>query len=133
MAELIAFPDVEDVVRQHLEAVLGVAAYGGSTPTDFPATSVTVVRTGGVARSLVVDVATVSVDCRAEASEQEALDLARLVRAHMNAAERDGAMGAVTVYEVVEISGPYLNPDPLNPAQHRYSATYQVAVRGSVA
>jgi hypothetical protein len=132
VAELITFPDVEDVVRSYLGAALGVPAFAGTTPTTFPARSVAVVRTGGVARDLVTDMATLSVDCRAGASESAALDLARGVRAHMGAAERDGWMGTHRVYEVVEISGPYLNPDPLNPKQHRYSAIFQVAVRGAV-
>lgn len=133
VAELITFPDVEEVVRGFLADVLDLAdVSAGTTPKTFPARSVSIRRTGGLARDLIVDAAIVSIDCRAEASETEAVCLARDVRAYLGAAERDGVMGATPVYEVLEISAPYLNPDPLNPSQHRYTAIYQVAVRGSV-
>lgn len=132
VAELIVFPDVEDLVRGYLADALGVDGYAGTTATAFPALSVAVVRTGGVARDLVTDLAMISIDCRAKASETAALTLAGNVRAHMGAAEREGVIGATPVYEVREISGPYLNPDPRNPAVHRYTVAFQVAVRGSV-
>ena len=132
VAELITFPDVEDLVRGYLADTLSISAYAGTTPTAFPAQSVAIVRTGGVARDLVTDLATISIDCRAKSSETVALGIARQVRAHLGAVEREGVIGTTPVYEVREISGPYLNPDPRNPAVHRYTVAFQVAVRGSV-
>lgn len=132
MAEVIAFPDVEDLVRTHLADTLKVAAYAGTTAQDLPDRSVTVVRTGGIAQNLVTDAAMVSVDCRSGRSEQDAAHLAQLARAHLRAAEHAGWLAGVPLYRVAEIAGPYLNADPRNPTQHRYSATYQVTVRGQV-
>lgn len=135
-AEVIVFPDVEETVRAYLEAALAARGqategYAGTTPTGFPDRSFAVRRTGGFSRNLVTDVAQVSIDCRAT-KETAAERLSALVRAMVNAAELDGWMGDVPVSSVNEIAGPYLNPDPINPKQHRYSATYQVAVRGTV-
>lgn len=138
-AEVIVFPDVEDVVRLYLEGELaGRPAYAtakvhaGIKPATFPARMVYVRRTGGPSRDMVTDVAQITIECYAKTGGQ-ATNLAAVVRGVLNAAERTGHMGDVPVYEVVEFSGPYLDPDPDAPTLTRYSATYQVAVRGSVA
>lgn len=138
-AEVIVFPDVEDVVRLYLEVELAnrpayatAKVHAGIKPQTFPARMVYVRRTGGPARDLVTDVAQVTVECYAKTGGQAA-NLAAVVRGLINAAERAGVMGEVPVYEVVEFSGPYLDPDPDAPTLSRYSATYSIAVRGTAA
>jgi hypothetical protein len=137
-AEVIVFADVEDLVRQYLQAELATRpgqtttkAFAGQLPATLPAKSVLVTRTGGVTQDLVVDMAQVTIECRA-ASAGTAERLAALVRGLIGAAERDGHMLDVPIYEVREFSAPYSDPDPRNAAVYRYSATYQVAVRGTV-
>lgn len=137
-AEVIVFPDVEDLVRLFLQDELAsrpgqstTKVFAGQLPATLPAKSVLVTRTGGVTRDLVIDLAQVTIECRA-ATAGAAERLAALVRGLIGAAERDGRMGDVPIYEVRDFSAPYSDPDPRNEAVQRYSATYQVAVRGSV-
>jgi hypothetical protein len=137
MAELIVFPDVEDLLRRHFAEripprISGVQAFAATLPATLPAKSVLVRRTGGPADSLVIDRAQITCESRAK-TPGAAHELAQLVRALIGAAEREGVIGDVPVYDVREFSGPYLDPDPLNPTHARYSATYQVAVRGTAA
>lgn len=137
MAEVIIFPDVEDLVRQYLQAAVvtrdgmsGVKVYANKLPETLPAKSVLVTRTGGVTKDLVMDMAQVTIECRAGTTGQ-AERLAALVRGLVGAAERDGHMVDVPIYEVREFSAPYSDPDPRNEKHERFSATYQVSVRGA--
>lgn len=137
MAELIVFPDVEDLVRRYLLAELpariaNVGVDVGQLPATLPDRHVFVRRTGGTSQGLVVDVAQITLEARALRAGAAAA-LAGMVRALLGRAERDGWLVEVPVYDVRELGAPYLDPDPVNPKHHRYSATYQVAVRGSTA
>lgn len=134
MPQLVIFPDVEDLVRGYLASQLAqiepdALVVAGSLPKDLPAKSVRVRRTGGPSDSVVLDRAQITVECRATI-ERKAAALAANVRAVVNALGRDPT--AVNVGRVAEFSGPYLDPDPVNPKQSRYTATYQVTVRGTV-
>ncbi len=131
-AEVIEFPDVEDACRRHLAPLLpGVAVYAGTTPRELPIRSVTVIRTGGAHRSLILDDAQVSFDCRAASKPGAALNLASQVRSLLSATARDGWLADVVCYRLVETSAPYSNPDPAHPAQHRVSLSATITVRGS--
>lgn len=136
MSEVILFPDVEDAARLYLAAQFGaragftsVAATTGSKPATFPAEFVHVTRTGGPG-DLVIDRPQITVEAYAKRGSR-AVSIANLARGLLNAAAREGQMGAVTVYGLTEFSGPYLDPDPDAPSYTRYSATYQLAVRGN--
>lgn len=139
MPELVVFPDVEDVVRVHLAArfaahdgFAGVKAHAAPKPRVLPAEFVFVQRTGGPSRDMVTDVAQITVESYAK-SGSRCVAIASLVRAFLGAAERAGMMESTPVHEVVEFSGAYLDPDPNAPDHTRYSATFLVAVRGTVA
>ncbi len=132
MPERIEMPDIEDVLRLYFASVIaGVSTYAGTTPPDLSGKSITSVRTGGVRRDLVVDVPTVAVHCRAERLG-DAIEMAGETRSALGMAEQAGALGDTVMYELVEASGPYANPDPDHPTLPRVSAVYQIAVRGTV-
>lgn len=136
-AQVIIFPDVEDLIRVYLQAqvttradMAGVKVHANKLPATLPAKSILVTRTGGVSKDLVMDMAQVTIECRA-GTAGEAERLASLVRGLVGAAERDGNLGGTPIYEVREFSAPYSDPDPRNEKHERFSATYQVAVRGA--
>ena len=130
--EVIEFPDVEALLAGWLKAHQSAPAYVGSLPQTLPRSCVFVRRTGGTQNDLVRDLAQVTIECRAKTSGG-AERLAARCRALMGSLARVGGHGGVTVHEVREFTAPYLDPDPVNPKLSRYSATYQVTVRGVVA
>lgn len=135
MAEVVVFPDVEDLTRLHLQAeplLAGVSVYAGQLPATWPAELVLVRRTGGPSRDMVTDLAQVTIESRAKTAGR-AQRIAAIVRAVLKAAALDGALDGVPLYEVRDLSGPYADPDPNHPTVPRYSATYQLAVRGAAA
>lgn len=123
--------DVEDAVRLHLAALLGptVGVFAGVTPETLPAESVTVLRVGGRDAGLVVDEALLSVDCRSAVRPSDALQLARRVLGGLGAAAIDGRVGGLVCYSTGYTGGPYLNPDPSNTSQHRYTMTITITTR----
>lgn len=132
MAELIVMPDVEDLTRRFLDSELGDGtAYTGTAPSTWPPRSVYIRRTGGTTTDLVVDRAQITLECRA-ALAGTATHLAAHVRALLSAAGRDGWLLEVPLLDVVEVSGPYLDPDPISPKLQRYTQTFVLAVRGEV-
>ena len=138
MAELIVFRDAEDLIRLYLAEQLPRVAelasaqtFAGSLPATLPSLSVFVRRTGGPSRDMVTDLAQITLECRAKQGSK-AERLAAVSRAVMKAAAIEGHMLGVPVYTVRDLSGGYLDPDPVNPLYVRYSSTYQVAVRGQV-
>lgn len=133
MAEIITFPDIESLIATFLTGRLDVPCYTTPTPTSFPDRSITVIRTGGASHDMIVDTAQISLDCRAKRRPSDALDLARNARAELQAAARDGWLGDSPCYSCDDMSGPYLNPDPVNPGLYRFTAIQMVAVRGVVA
>ncbi len=132
MTELIIFPDAEDAVRRHLDAsITDAEVFAAATPAQLPERSVTVVRVGGTSDQMVIDRPSLSIDCRSARTRGDAFRLANQVRAIINAAALDGAMSDATCYWATETSGPYLNPDPLNHNQHRYTIAFQMGLRGN--
>jgi len=133
MAEAIAFPDVEDALQQYLTTEL--AARGDTAtahvrvPHPRPARFATVARVGGPRRSLIVDDATVAVECWATTPGQ-AHDLIQLVRALIHAAQATTLDSGVQVYRVQEFAGPAHLPDPVSD-QARYTMTFSVQTRGT--
>lgn len=132
VGEVIAFPDIEDLLQQYLTAALAArgdtATVHISVPTTRPDRFVLVPRVGGIRQNLVVDAATIGVECWASTPGQ-AFGLVRLVRALLGSAAGT-VVGGVQVYRVTEAGGPANLPDPLS--QHaRYILTVEVAVRGA--
>jgi len=132
-------PDTEDAARLHLTAAFAarpafaaVTATTGTKPATFPAEFVHIARTGGPARDLVTDQPQITLESYAKRGSR-AVAIANLARALLHAAAREGEMAGVTVYGLTEFVGPYLDPDPDAPSFTRYSATYQLAVRGHAA
>lgn len=132
MAEVIVFPDVEDELRVWLAGEVTADVYAAQKPATFPSTFVYLRRTGGSSVDLITDAAQVTVECYA-LTGSAAFALAAEVRGLLGSLEREGTTGTMTVHAVTEFSGPYLDPDPLQPERTRYTATYRVAVRGTVA
>lgn len=139
MAELIVFPDIEDAVRLHLIAGFAllpefdtVTATTATKPATFPAEFVHVTRTGGPSDTVVIDRPQITLETYAKRGSR-AVEIAQMARALVAAAAREGAMAGVTVYALNEFSGLYLDPDPNAPSHTRYSATFQLAVRGIAA
>lgn len=137
-AETIVFPDVENAARLHLAAAFAaragfttVTATAGTKPATLPTEFVHITRTGGTA-SLVIDRPQITVQTYAKTGARS-VAIAQMARAILAAAARDGALGTVTVYALNELSGPYSDPDPNAPTHVRYSATVQLAVRGTAA
>ncbi|MDO8308564.1 MAG: hypothetical protein Q7V58_09465 [Actinomycetota bacterium] len=137
-SQAIVFPDVEDLLREFyvdqlagIEGYATVAVHAGERPDPLPAKFLLVTRTGGTSQDLVTDRAQVTVQAYAK-SGGSAGRFASLARALIGRAERNGLLGTVPIYEVREFSAPYSDPDELAPEHYRYSATYQVAVRGQV-
>ena len=132
MVSVCTGPDVADGLRLWLSDLTpGIEVTAGTTPTKFAPVSVNFIRTGGSRRDMVTDVAVIVVDVRDSASEVAAETRARAIEGELHAAAILGQAGPLTVYEVVTMGAPYLNPDPSNPAWHRVSATFQVAVRST--
>ena len=125
--EPVVFPDAVAVVTTYLASVL-TEHVGTEVPGSRSAAFVVVDRVGGARRNLVVDDASVVVECWAE-SDADAHDLAQLARAHVLSLPGQ-VVGGVPVYDVNEFGGPVNNPDPLS-AHPRYVFTVQVAVRGT--
>jgi acetylornithine deacetylase/succinyl-diaminopimelate desuccinylase-like protein len=129
MADLIIFPDAVAAACAHLRSELGGTVVVSDVPTVRPVEFVSVERVGGVARNLVVDEASLVVDCWA-ARKQDAHDLAQRCRALLHAAVGTTLSG-VMVYRCDELGGPANLPDPLS-SQPRYSFSVALAVRGIV-
>jgi len=127
VAELIVFPDVEQLLIDYLTPSLAVPV-GTAVPNPRPTSFVTVNRFGGPRRGLVVDDAQLGFEYWAE-RESQAAQLAQLVRAHINALQGQRVNG-VQVYRVREFAGPANLPDPLS-GQPRYVQQFGVQVRGT--
>lgn len=139
MGELILFGDVEDDLRKHFNSTL--PGFGFSQvahvkrPAKLPDSFVFIQRTGGPRRDMVTDQPQLTIECYASSKgspdESAAIRLAGFVRSLMHALE--GSMLAGRQVDTAgEFSGPYNDPDPLAPKHARFTATYQIAVRGEV-
>lgn len=131
-AEVIVMPDAEELLRVHLDALMSsTLVFAGTPPADLSGRSVQIIRTGGARRDLVTDAPVVTFHCR-DVREGLAIGLARDVAAQVDAAGRDGLLGSTPLYDVGEVTGPYLNPDPSHPDLPRATVVVRLAVRGSV-
>lgn len=139
MGDLILFADVEDDLRQHLNTTLPGFGFTQTSyvkrPEKLPASFIFIHRTGGPRRDMVTDQAQITIECYAQSKgspdESLAFRVAQFVRSLMNALEGD-LLGGNQVDSVNEFSGAYNDPDPLSPNHARFTATYQLAVRGEV-
>jgi hypothetical protein len=123
--QVIAFPDVEAIVRTYLVNATGEIV---TTAVDNPraAKFVRIVRTGGPRVDLVTEQAQLTVECWADSSVTAAA-LARTVRAHLGAIQ-----GRVPgIHGFTEAGGPQNMPDEVS-KQARYRWTVLFDVRGSV-
>jgi hypothetical protein len=129
MRPVVVFPDAAAVVTTYLTDALTVHV-GTLIPKPRPTSFVYVRRVGGTARDVVIDDATLAVECWA-ATQAAAHDLAQTARAELHALAGDVVDG-VTVFRVIDIAGPADLPDPVSD-QARYTFTVAVAVRGATA
>lgn len=123
----VAFPDATLTAITVIDAATAVPVRG-NVPNPRPTSFVTVRRTGGPRQNLVMDEATLAVECWA-ATDQAAHDLAQVARTALHAAQGTRT-GGVTIGRVVEVSGPGLLPDPVSD-HSRYTQTFTVATRGT--
>jgi hypothetical protein len=130
-APLVLFPDAAAAVIARVEAQLTArghaAPVGQQTPDPRPNRFVTIFRTGGPRKNLVVDQAQLTI----EAWEQRwdnAHDLLQECRMLVHAM-KGGVHSGVTCYKVMELAGPAKLPDTLS-TRPRYSMTMLVEVRG---
>lgn len=134
--ERILFYDADyaviSAINDHLDELgfTGVRAYP-AVPANRPARFVTVERTGGPRRNLVVDGAQITIDAWGR-DRAEAHDLAQAARAIVNALEGTTTVDELTVYGVDEFSGPAFLPDP-DTDQPRFRWTTSVNTRGAAA
>lgn len=139
MGDLILFADVEDDLRNHFNTTLPGFGFAQTSyvkrPATLPDSFIYIHRTGGPRRDMVTDNAQLTIECygRSKASPDEALAfrVAQFVRSIMNALEGN-LLGGNQVDSVNEFSGAYNDPDPLASTHARFTATYQLAVRGEV-
>lgn len=124
--EAIVFPDVEQGLIDHLDALL-TRPVVGKIPNPRPPRFTRIIRTGGPRSSLVTDGAQVTIESWA-GTDTEAVADAQEVRAYINALLNQEIDGAV-VSRVEEFSGPGNLPDPAS-AQARYVQTFRVHARG---
>lgn len=139
MGDLILFADVEDDLRKHFNTTLPGFGFAQTSyvkrPATLPDSFIYIHRTGGPRRDMVTDNPQLTIECygRSKQSPDESLAfrVAQFVRSIMNALEGN-LLGGNQVDNVNEFSGAYNDPDPLAPTHSRFTATYQLAVRGEV-
>lgn len=129
MAAPIVFPDAAALVctylREQLVARKVQVPVGTRVPSPRPARFVRVERIGGPRLDLVTDRPRLDVHCWG-ASEEDAHDLAQLVRALLLAIP--GWRGAAA-YDVAEVGGPNTMPDATS-GQDRVALAVEIALRG---
>lgn len=124
MVQTLEFPDIEDLLCTHLEAVLDVPA---GTRSASAAPFLRVLRTGGPAPTRITDSPQVTVEAyhSRESGAIALLGRARRALADLPGTELDGW----AVKSVTELGGPSNLPDPSSES-HRYTYTAVVQVRG---
>jgi hypothetical protein len=133
VAEIIMFPDIEDIAAAELEIAL--ADYDREVPVSVtvpnprPPEFVTVQRKGGLKRDLVTDSASLAFECWAMTGASAA-SLAALVRAIVHSWRGTTLIGGTIVYHISEFAGPAYLPDPVS-KQARYTFTAALDVRGA--
>lgn len=131
--EVIEFPDVEALLLTYLNASYAaddvyptVKAYV-TIPATRPTVFTRVYRVGGSTPNLVVERATVIVDCYATTTVA-ASRLLRRTLAYLLAVD---TISGVQVYDPQVFAGPSNLPDPNVGTQARYTATVSIGVRGT--
>ena len=127
MAEVLIPADGEVALVDALSAAVPVHI-GTSLPSPRPAEFGRVVGVGGVARDLVSDSATLTVEAFAD-TEGGAFRLCALLVAHAQAAGRSGRLGDVTCYGVDVVALPANLPMPTVPDRYRFTATITAHLR----
>lgn len=131
MVQPILFPDVEALLVTYLTEALTArgdsATVHTKVPTTRPSRFVLVPRRGGVQRDVVIDDATIAVECWAD-TDGDAAQLTQLVRALLMALPARGVNGTA-FYRYREFAGPQNFPDGTS-AQSRYTFTCQISCRG---
>jgi|SRR5690625_1849651 len=132
--DVVIFPDIEQLLVNHLSVALPQRGYNITVHTQIPGTRpesfVTVPRVGGPRRNQVVDSATISVDSWA-IRPKPAHDLAQMVRGLIGALPGQ-MLDGYPIYRVTEFTGPGNMPDPRS--QHaRYTQAFSILVRGYAA
>lgn len=124
MVQTLTFPDIEDLLATHLEAVLGVEV---GTKAASVSTFVRVLRTGGPAPTRVTDSPQVTFEAYHSLESGAIALLGRVRRAvgDLPGTELDGW----AVKSVTELGGPANLPDP-NSTSHRYTYSAVVQIRG---
>lgn len=134
MTDLVVMPDSEQLVIDYLTEVLPLLGFSAvvatRVPNPRPASSVAVIRTGGVSPTMVSDMAEISIDYR-DHSESGAASLAQAGRAALKALAGQIFRG-VMVYRIDEASGLSNYPDPYTPDEARYQQLMTIHVRGTV-
>jgi hypothetical protein len=126
---MLVDPDVESLLIDYLTTALPAHGLPNVPVSDRPpqtgVESVVLYRTGGVRRDLVSDQAQITIDVRA-ALGSRAVEIIQLVRALLN--DLWGfAIDGFAVYDVNELSGPYVSQTEKDPI--RYSQSFLVVVR----
>lgn len=144
MVEIVEPADGETVLIQYLDHMLGqqpgfesVAVLGAmdaaSPDYEPPAEAVTVRLTGGVPRDVLVAnlQLTITAWAAGPGDEIRASDIARRSAGLILAAARLGYMGETVCNNVLALSLPYKDSDPVT-SRARYSATFAVSMRGQI-
>lgn len=120
-------PDAELLTTGYLRAELEDVPVSTKVPNPRPATFVRAWRTGGTARSRVVDYAQMTVECWG-ADKSTANQLARQVRGLLLDAASSSGIG---LCRRVEPGSLYYDPDP-DTAHERYTVTAYLTLRAAV-
>lgn len=125
---IVVFGDI--LAQMVTELDVTGATVGTRVPDPMPLIMVRLSRTGGTRTSPVSELVQVSVDVWAD-TEEIAHDAAQTVRTQVYEMQHtDHTLGRIPVYQVDEIGGPVLLPDPNTAHKPRYVATYELHTRG---
>jgi len=122
-----AFVDVEQFLIDNLSIGVPVSTRI-PTSNPKPARFVRVIRTGGTRQTRVSDRPIVTIEAFAQ-TETGASGLLSDLRSAMAALE-GRAIAGVTVYDVAEVGGPVNLPHPTVTDRQRYTATFEIQIRG---
>ncbi|ORL15408.1 hypothetical protein [Prescottella equi] len=132
MTELVIFPDLEPAIVQHVQAELDARSMtvtvASKVPTDRPENMVRISGLGGTRRNVLHEDAGVLVECWSP-QDDPASDLARLVRALLNAVDIEVQDGWITASTS---STPVNFPDPLAENTSRFQFTAEFLTQGRV-
>ena len=124
MGQTLTFPDIEELLATHLEAVLSVPV--GTRMASVPE-FIRILRTGGPAPTRVTDSPQVTIEAyhSRESGAIRLLEDARMELMNLPGTELDG----YRVKSVEVIGGPANLPNPTTES-HRYTLTAVVQIRG---